>query len=83
MQQTASITSKRQLTIPVEIFNQMGLKQGHKVIISVEDKAIKIISASDLIEKLAGSVKVPKEFKSIPVEQIVQKTKRAYFKNKK
>lgn len=83
MQQTATITSKRQLTIPIEIFNRLGLKQGNKVIVSLEDKIIKITSASDLIEKLAGSVKVPKEYKKMPVEQIVQKAKNSYFRSKK
>lgn len=83
MQQTATITSKRQLTIPVAIFNRLGLKQGHKVIVSLEDEVIKIISASSLIKKLAGSVKVPKEFRGMPVERIVREAKTTYFKNKK
>lgn len=83
MQQTATITSKRQLTIPVEIFNRMGLRQGNKLIVSLEDKAIKIVSASDLIERLSGSVKVPREFEKMSVKQITQKAKLAYFKNKK
>ena len=83
MQQTATITSKRQLTIPVEIFRQLGLKQGHKVVVSLEDKAIKITRTSDLIEKLAGSVKVPKEFKGMSVGRIVRKAKTTYFKTKK
>ena len=83
MQQTATITSKRQLTIPVEIFRQLGLKQGRKVIVSVENEVIKITSAVSLVEKLAGSVKVPGEFKGMLVEQIVKRAKMAYFKSKK
>ena len=83
MQQTATITSKRQLTIPVGIFNRLGLKQGHKVIVSLEDEVIKITSASSLVKKLAGSVGIPKEFKGMPVERLVRETKTTYFRNKK
>ena len=83
MQQTATITSKRQLTIPVEIFRRLGFKKGHKVIVSLENKTIKITSASDLVEKLAGSIKVPNEFKGLPVEQIVKRAKTGYFRNKR
>jgi AbrB family looped-hinge helix DNA binding protein len=82
MQQTATITSKRQLTIPVEIFRQLRLKQGNKVIVSLEDDSIKIVAASSLVEKLAGSVKIPAEFKNMSIEQIVLKAKSEYFKSK-
>ena len=83
MPQTATITSKRQLTIPVDIYNQLGLKQGHKVIVSLEDKTIRLTPAFDLIEKLAGSVRIPKGYKGLDVEQIITKAKADYFKNKK
>jgi len=45
-------------------------------------KTKRITFASELIEKLAGSVKAPEEFKEMSVEKIVQKSKIAYFKNK-
>ncbi len=83
MQQIATITSKRQLTIPAAIFRQLGFKKGHKVLVSLEDKSIRITSALDLVEDLAGSVRLPKGFRGMGIGQIVQKAKQSYFGNKK
>jgi len=83
MQQTATITSKRQLTIPSEIFRHLGLKKGLKMIVSVEGSSLKITPALDLIEKLAGSVRLPGSYKNISLTNIINKTKKDYFKAKK
>jgi len=83
MQQIATITSKRQLTIPVKIFRSLNLKEGYKVVISTENNTIRIIPALSLVEKLAGSVIIPEKFKGLPIEKIVEKAKNSYFKNKK
>jgi len=83
MQQTATITSKRQLTIPSEIFRRLGLKKGHKVIVSVEGSGLKITPALDLIEKLAGSVETPGNYKNISFNNIIKKAKKDYFARNK
>ena len=63
MQQLATITSKRQLTIPVAIFGELDLKEGERVLVSQEKRKITIQPVKDLVEELAGSVAVPKKFK--------------------
>ena len=83
MNYLATITSKRQLTIPVELYNELAYKEGQKVVISKTDEGFKIESALALVDRLAGSVKVPKEYKNLPVEKIITKAKKEYFKNKK
>ena len=81
MLQTATITSKRQLTIPVKMFKSLNLQKGSKVIISLEDRILKIQPSLAIVEKLAGSVSIPPEFKNLTVDQIIQKAKEERFKN--
>jgi len=82
MQQIATITSKRQLTIPVEIFRRLNLDEVRKVSIKEEGGVIKIEPLFKLVNELAGSVKVPKRFKNLSVTEIKKKAKREYFNNK-
>ena len=53
----ATITSKNQLTIPVEVARRVGLKPGEKVMVTLrKDGSIAIERVADGIEALAGSV---------------------------
>ena len=83
MQQLATITSKRQLTIPVAIFGELDLKEGERVLVSQEKRKITIQPVKDLVEELAGSVAVPKKFKGLSTEKIIELAKQEYFQNKK
>lgn len=80
MTYTATITSKRQLTIPVAIFKELGFTIGEKVILIQEDEGIKIKSQRALLRKLAGSVKVSKRFKGLTPDQMIEKARDEYFK---
>ncbi len=82
MLKLATITSKRQLTIPSNIFKEIGLKEGEKVLIGLDEGRIYIEPARDLIENLAGSVSLPKRFKDLEIEKVIIKAKDEYFKNK-
>ena len=82
MTQMATITSKRQLTIPASIFRQLGLQQGQKVVIKVEEGSMKITSAMELLDRLQGSVQVPKEYQGLTEDQMIAKAKNEYFKSK-
>ncbi|MDZ7587621.1 MAG: AbrB/MazE/SpoVT family DNA-binding domain-containing protein [Patescibacteria group bacterium] len=82
MNYLATVTSKRQLTIPIDIYRLMNLVEGNKVLVSIEDQVIKIEPAQALVEKLAGSVKLPKRFKNKTVDQIITLAKKEYFKQK-
>jgi len=75
----ATITSKRQLTIPVSFFGHLALKTGQKVIISQENNFIKIEPALSLVKRLAGSVKKPSRFKKMPLNKIINESKKEYF----
>ena len=82
MNYLATITSKRQFTIPVAIFEELNLQVGQKVIVSEEDGSIKITSALALLDKLAGSVKIPKKYQGMDIDEIIEKAKKEYFRKK-
>jgi len=82
MNQIATITSKRQLTIPVFIFKKLNLKIGQKLLINIEDNVMKAEPAFNLVNKLAGSVKIPTRFKGLSTGSIIKKAKKEYFKTK-
>ena len=69
MNHLATITSKRQFTIPAAIFKELNLQIGQKVIVSSENNELKIISAQKLVDQLAGSVKIPPKLRGVPFEK--------------
>lgn len=83
MQLSATITSKRQLTIPVELFKRLNLKMGQKVAISEEAGILKIEPMEILLDRLAGSVKIPKRFEGLSLDEMVDRAKTEYFKKNK
>lgn len=82
MTQMATITSKKQLTLPAEIFRKAGLRIGQKVIVSEENGRLTITPAEKLIEELGGSVPSPKKWKGKSITQIIDAAKNEYFKEK-
>lgn len=79
MTQLATITSKKQLTLPSEVFKKAGLRIGQKVIVSEENGHLLITPAEVLVEELAGSVKIPKRLRSKDIDQIIEESKKQYF----
>lgn len=82
MNQLATITSKKQLTLPAELFRKAGLKIGQKVIVSEENGRLVLTPAEKLIEELAGSVPMPKKWKGKNIDTIIEQAKDEYFKEK-
>lgn len=82
MQQIATITSKRQLTIPAKIFSHLNLKKGQKVAILQVGGSLKIEPMTAVLDRLAGSVKIPKRFKGLPLEEVIEQAKKEYFRKK-
>lgn len=82
MNQLATITSKQQVTLPVALFRKAGFKIGQKVIVSEENGRLILTPAEKLVEELAGSVPVPKKWKSKDIDQIIEQAKDEYFQEK-
>jgi len=83
MAYTATITSKRQLTIPAKLFKKAGLSHGDKVLMEEKDGKIILRSALSLVEELAGSVKIPKHLRGVDADEAIRIAKERYFANKK
>lgn len=79
MKSLATITTKKQLTIPVKIFTSAGLKERQKVLLTFENGTIKIEPALNLVSRLAGSVIVPQRFKDWPLQKIITKARKERF----
>lgn len=82
MNAIATITSKKQLTLPSKIFEKAGLKEGEKVIVSEENGSIKITPAVKLVEQLGGILKMPKKWKNKPLDQIIEESAKEYYEEK-
>jgi len=78
----ATVTSKRQLTIPVGISKKIGLSEGDKVLVREEKGQLIISPAYKLVNQIAGSVTIPEKLKGINPDQAITKAKEKYFKNK-
>lgn len=77
-----TITSKRQLTIPAKLAKKLNLKSGEKVSISEKEGSIIITSQLALVEKLAGSVKLPKRWQGKDIDEVIELAKYEHFKKK-
>jgi AbrB family looped-hinge helix DNA binding protein len=82
MLQSATITSKLQLTIPASIARTVGIAIGDKVVVSEEEGRIVLTPTRQLIEKLAGSISIPPKFKGKQIDEIIREAKLEHFKNK-
>lgn len=83
MTYSATLTSKQQLTIPSKLFRKLGWKQGQKVHITEENGKVTIENYMDIINRLAGSVKLPKRFKGLSEDEIIEKATKEYFSDEK
>lgn len=83
MPQLATITSKRQLTIPVSIFEKLFLEKGTRVVVQEKKGRMIIQPVKALIKELSGSVALPKRFKGLSIEQMIKKAKQEYFAERK
>lgn len=81
--QSATITSKLQLTIPTVIAKKVGIIRGDKVTISEENGRIILTPMKQLIEELAGSLTMPAKWKGKDIDEIIKAAKQEYFQDKK
>lgn len=82
MAQLATITSKRQVTIPSKVFKKAGIKIGEKVVVQEVEDGLLIKPAMRLVEELGGSVSVPKKFSGIDIDKAIELAKERHFKRK-
>jgi len=76
---TATITSKRQLTIPIALFEAAKLKEGEKVLIKLDGEKIEIEKMETLVKRTAGLIRVPKRLLSINIDEAIEIAKKKRF----
>ena len=82
MQLMGTITSKRQLTIPASIFEELGFGENQKVLVENVNGALQVKSMVNLVKELSGSLKALKEDKNKDIDEIIEDAKYKYFKSK-
>lgn len=81
MNQSATITSKMQFTIPIRIARKVGVESGEKVNVSEENGTIIISPIKNLLVQLAGSLSLPEKWKGKDIDSIIKESKRRHFKS--
>lgn len=79
MLQTVRISSKRQITIPAQLYRQLSLNQGDRLSISIDGGSLIMKKSKELLNELAGSITVPKRYKNKPIDFIIKEAKKEYF----
>lgn len=82
MGQIITITSKRQFTLPVVAFKEMGFREGDKMVVNYDKEKITIRKATDLVAKLAGSVSVPSRYRHLSPDELIIQAKKKRFSKK-
>lgn len=83
MLRIVTITSKRQITIPAKIFDRLQLKEGDKLIAEVDSNKITLQKAQQVLDELAGSLRIPRRYKNKSLNFIIKEAKKEYFSTKK
>lgn len=81
--QSATLTSKGQITIPAKIIKSANLKKGHKLSFSLENGIIRMESFENMINRIAGSLQVPKKYQGVNLDKMIQLAKEEHFSNYK
>ena len=82
MNKTATITGKRQITIPIKLFKAANLDKSKKVLVSERQGEIVITPFLAKVEKLAGSLKMPAKWKGKDLEAIIEESTLEYFQDR-
>lgn len=83
MLQTVKISSKRQITIPSRLFQELDLHEGDSIVLKVKNKSLVMDKAQDILNSLVGSVSTPRRVAHLSTDQLITKAKKEYFAHKK
>lgn len=81
MSNIVKLSSKRQLTIPVRIFDKY-FKPGELVTLEEQSGGIFLRRTRDVLQKLKGSVEIPARFKKMPINEMIAQAKNEHFQKK-
>ncbi len=82
MTYTATVTSKRQITLPAKLFADFQIEPGDKLLINRHGQVLVMQKQLDLVKQLAGSVRVPAAYRKLSFDQMIKQAKADFFANK-
>ncbi|PIP86117.1 hypothetical protein COW83_00610 [Candidatus Collierbacteria bacterium CG22_combo_CG10-13_8_21_14_all_43_12] len=79
---TITVTSKNQITIPVDFARKLNIKKGNKLIISESNGVISMQKHSELLDKYQGFLKVPQHLRGKNLDEAILEAKEKRFAKK-
>ncbi len=83
MTYTVTVTSKRQITLPVQLFSELGFEKGQKLQIKRQGRELVMSLELDELHQLMGSVKRPKKYAKLGVDEMISQAKENYWSEKR
>jgi AbrB family looped-hinge helix DNA binding protein len=76
---STTITGKQQITIPADLFRELGLKKGDRLEVRLEGTSLVIEKSMDILNRLVGSIKVPEHLRGIDPDVAIREAKMRHF----
>lgn len=83
MLEIATITSKRQLTLPAKFVKKLNLSPGQKLAVTESNGRLVLTPQETVVEELAGSLNLPANWHGKNMDQIIDQAKQSYFNQPK
>lgn len=80
MDVAARVTSKGQVTVPKEVREALGIKEGDQIVFRVEEHRAVVARTADLLE-LAGAVDVPATKRGVGWDEVRRSARQARIKS--
>ena len=83
MTHTLKVSSKSQITLPVEVTRRTGINKGDILTVAIKNNTIVLSSTRSKLKSLAGSLKKPSHKKNLDIDTVIKQSKQAHFKHRK
>lgn len=74
MDAAARVTSKGQVTVPKDVRDALGIKEGDRIIFRVEGDRAVLARTPDFLE-LAGTIRVPAMRRNVAWDEVIRRTR--------
>ena len=77
-----TITKKRQVSMPKEVLDVLNVSPKDKITYIIDsDNTVRVVNPLELIKKVKQSVEIPRKYRGMHTEEIIEKAKKEYFSN--
>jgi len=82
MSHLTTITAKRQLTIPAQLYRELGLKPGQRLSVEKDNGNLVLKPAEESVLKWAGFIKTREPLSDETIEKQIEQAKKLHFQKK-